>query len=211
MSLLLALTATGGVYSLTASAGSYSITGVAATVAKGRVLSASSGAYAVSGVAATIAKSTVVNYAIAANAGAYVVSGADASISRSGGSAPSYTNEIEIRKWYVRRGKRLHIFQSGEDADAFIEAEEAAQKAVEQAQRTSRRARKRLRERVFTADALPQQTVEIDALSGLVERYGINADIPALLARQDYERFMQVVALAIEMQEEEDIEMLMLM
>lgn len=185
MSLLLALTAPVGGYTLTCDAGSYSITGVAATVAKGRVLSASSGAYAVSGVAA--------------------------SISRSGGAAPSYTNEIEIRKWYVRRGKRLHIFQSGEDADAFIEAEEAAQKAVEQAQRTSRRARKRLRERVFTADALPQQTVEIDALSGLVERYGINADIPALLARQDYDRFMQLVALAIEMQEEEDIEMLMLM
>lgn len=126
-------------------------------------------------------------------------------------AAPAYSAEIELRRWYVRRGKRLHIFASGQDADAFLDAERAAQAAVEKAQRTSRRARKRLRERVFTADALPQQTVEIDALAGLVERYNIHADIPALLARQDYDRFMQIVAMAIEMQEEEDIEMLLLM
>lgn len=126
-------------------------------------------------------------------------------------STPAYSAEIELRRWYVRSGKRLHIFVSGEDADAFIDAEKAAQEAVEKAQRTSRRARKRLRERVFTVDALPQQTVEIDALAGLVERYSIPVNLPALLAQQDYARVMEIMALAMEMQDEDDIEMLLLM
>lgn len=126
-------------------------------------------------------------------------------------TAPAYSAEIELRRWYVRRGKRLHIFASGQDADAFLEAEQAAQEAVEKAQRTSRRARKRLRERVFTADALPEQTVEIDALAGLVDRYSIPVDLPELLAQQDYARVLEIMALALEMQEEDDIEMLLLM
>lgn len=126
-------------------------------------------------------------------------------------TAPAYSAEIELRRWYVRRGKRLHIFASGQDADAFLDAERAAQAAVEKAQRTSRRARKRLRERVFTADALPQQTVEIDALAGLVDRYSIPVNLPALLARQDYEEIVRLSLLAMEMQEEDDIEMLLLM
>ena len=100
---------------------------------------------------------------------------------------------------------------SGQDADAFLEAEQAAQEAVEKAQRTSRRARKRLRQRVFTADALPEQTVEIDALAGLVGRYSIPVDLPALLAQQDYEEIVRLSLLAMEMQDEDEIEMLLLM
>ena len=100
---------------------------------------------------------------------------------------------------------------SGQDADAFLEAEQAAQEAVYKAQRTSRRARKRLRERVFTADAPPQQTVEIDALAGLVDRYSIPVNLPELLAQQDYEEIVRLSLLALEMQEEDDIEMLLLM
>lgn len=88
---------------------------------------------------------------------------------------------------------------------------QAAQDAVEKAQRTSRRARKRLRERVFTADALPQQTVEIDALAELFDRYSVPVDLPALLAQQDYARVLEIMALALEMQDEDDIEMLLLM
>lgn len=60
-------------------------------------------------------------------------------------------------------------------------------------------------------DAPPLQTVDIDALAGLVERYSIPVNLPELLAQQDYQRVMQIMALALEMQDEDDIEMLLLM
>jgi hypothetical protein len=44
----------------------------------------------------------------------------------------------------------------------------------------------------------------------MVERFNIAADLPALLEIEDYAQFMEVVAMALEMQEEEDIEMLLL-
>ena len=205
MSLLLALTQSTG-YTLTADAGSYSISGVAATIARNKALSAGSGAYTVTGVAATVGKTIV----ITAEPGSYIVTGSDAVLARSGGSGQSYAAEIELKRWYVKRGKRIHVFSTGQDADAFLDAEQAAQAAVEQAQKTSRRARKRLRERILNVDAPPLQTVEIDALAGLVDRYSIPVNLPELLAQQDYERVMQIMVLAMQMQDEDDVEMLLL-
>ena len=121
----------------------------------------------------------------------------------------TFSAEIDLsRKWYVRRGKKIHLFSSGSDADAFIEAQEQADKAIAEAQKTSRRARKRLREKIVTVD--PIQTVDIDLLSKAVEYFSL-PPLPDLLAQQDFERVMQIMALAQEMQDEEDIEMLLLM
>lgn len=123
-------------------------------------------------------------------------------------SEASYSQEVELKKhWYVRRGKKIHLFSNGRDADAFIAAQEQADKAIAQAQKTSRRARKRLREKIVTVD--PIQTVDIDLLSKAVEYFHLPA-LPDLLAQQDFERVMQIMAMAQEMQDEEDIEMLLL-
>lgn len=120
----------------------------------------------------------------------------------------TFSAEIDLsRKWYVRRGKKIHLFRSGSDADAFIEAQEQADKAIAEAQKTSRRARKRLREKIVTVD--PIQTVDIDLLSKAVEYFSL-PPLPDLLAQQDFERVMQIMALAQEMQDEEDLEMLLL-
>lgn len=120
----------------------------------------------------------------------------------------TFSAEIDLsRKWYVRRGKKIHLFRSGSDADAFIEAQEQADKAIAEAQKTSRRARKRLREKIVTVD--PIQTVDIDLLSKAVEYFSL-PPLPDLLAQQDFERVMQIMAMAQEMQDEEDLEMLLL-
>ena len=120
----------------------------------------------------------------------------------------TFSAEIDLsRKWYVRRGKKIHLFRSGSDADAFIEAQEQADKAIAEAQKTSRRARKRLREKIVTVD--PIQTVDIDLLSKAVEYFSL-PPLPDLLAQQDFERVMQIMAMAQEMQDDEDIEMLLL-
>lgn len=120
---------------------------------------------------------------------------------------PTYSAEVELRPWYVKRGKKIHLFSSGRDADAFIEAQEQADKAIAEAQKTSRRARKRLREKIVTVD--PIQTVDIDLLSKAVEYFAL-PQLPALLAQQDFERVMQIMAMAQEMQDEEDVELLLL-
>lgn len=114
------------------------------------------------------------------------------------------------RRYYVRRGKKLHLFASASDADAFIEAEAVANAAVEKAQKTSRAARKKIRQREFKLDALPIQTIQIDWLAQLVSHFSMPVDLPSLVAQQDYEKVMQVMAWAAELQDEEDVELLLL-
>lgn len=120
------------------------------------------------------------------------------------------SNEIDYRPFYVKRGKRIMLFNSAAEADAYLEAEAAAEKAIADAQKTSRRARKRLRERVLSVAVEPLETLEIPLLETLVGRYEIPVNLPELIAQQDWERVMQIHALALEMQEEDDIELLLL-
>ena len=114
-----------------------------------------------------------------------------------------YSAEVELKRWYVKRKKRIHVFATPEEADAYIEAEAEAEAAVAKAQRTSRRARKRLRDKLLTVE--PIQTVDIDWLSELIAHFQIQADLAALLAQQDFDRVMQIMAMAMEMQDEEEL------
>ena len=183
MSLLLALQGGGG-YTLTADAGAYTVSGVAAGITF-----------------------TPAAYTLTAEAGAYVVSGKDATITNSGDAGQSFSNEIELRPWYVKRGKKIHLFNSAQEADDYIESLEQAEKAIQEAQKTSRRARQRLRRKIVTVE--PIQTVDIDLLSDAVSRFDLPT-LPNLIEQQDFARFMQILAIAQEMQEEEDIELLLL-
>jgi hypothetical protein len=92
-----------------------------------------------------------------------------------------------------------------------MEAERVANEALAQAQKTSRLARKRLKAKVFKPTALPVDTVQIDALGQLAERFNLNANIPALLEAQDYATVVQMMQIARDMQDEDDIEMLLLL
>ena len=126
------------------------------------------------------------------------------------GGQTTYAGEIDLtpRKWYIKRNKKILLFNNAQEADAFIEAEEAADQAIHEAQKTSRRARKRLRDKIITVE--PAQTVDVDQLAQAVERFSIPVDLPYLLAQQDFDRIMQIMAMAMEMQDEEDIELLLL-
>lgn len=173
--------------------------GLLAGVVRG--IPASPGNAVADGVQASILSATV----ISCQPGGAVADGAQANIV----SGTSYTNEIDLsRKWYVRSGKKIHIFTTAEDADAFIDSEKAAQDAVQAAHKSSRLARKRLRQKIVKIEA--EQTVQIDALQKLVEKFNIPADIPSLIAQEEYSRVMQIMELARQMQDEEDVEMLLM-
>jgi hypothetical protein len=201
-------------YSLSGAAGSYAITGRAATFKVAHALFGTVGSYVITGRAGTLtytAGNTQVNYTLTGASGSYGLTGNNGAFNWSGASS-SFSNEIELkRKFYVRRGKQIHLFNSAQDADAWIDAENEANEAVAQAQKTSRLARKRLKAKVFSPSILPVETVQIDALGQLAERYNLNADIPALLAAQDYAMVVKMMQIARDIQDEEDIEMLLLM
>ena len=195
---------------ITGLAGSYGYTGIAATIGRSKAIQALAGSYTVTGIPATVAYTPVAGaYTLFGSAGAYVVSGKDATITRTGGTQ-SFSQEVILKpqKWYVKRKKQILLFNSPEEADAFIESEAVAEKAIEQAQKTSRRARKRLRDKIIT---VTPEVVDTDYLSSLVDRFNIPVNLPSLIAQQDYDRVMQIMQLAMEMQDEEDIEFLLLM
>lgn len=118
------------------------------------------------------------------------------------------SQEVTLRKWYVKRGKRILIFASANDADAFLDSEQAAKDAIEQAQKTSRRARKRFAAKVYTVK--PLEEVDIGPLSGMAQHFGMAVDLPALYAQQNYARVLEIYAQAMLLQDEEDVELLLL-
>ena len=121
-------------------------------------------------------------------------------------ASASYSQEVNLtRKWYVRRKKRIFVFSTGQEADAFIEAEAQAQQLA--AAKTSRLARKRVLERVYK---LADSVIDVDQLGALVQRLDMPVDLPALIDAQDYQQLMRVMAWALEQQDEDDIEMLLL-
>ncbi len=124
---------------------------------------------------------------------------------------PTPSGEVSLRRVYIRKRGKLYLFDSIEEADAWAAADEAAEKAIKEAQRTSRRARKRLRERIYkVADVQPLESVDIDQLSTLVNRYAISADLPRLVTLQQWDEVMRVHALAAMMQDEEEVELLLM-
>lgn len=53
--------------------------------------------------------------------------------------------------------------------------------------------------------------MDIPGLYSQVKSLGLDFNIPALIKQQDYEKVMQVMALAQQMQEEDDLELLLLL
>jgi hypothetical protein len=123
-----------------------------------------------------------------------------------------FSAEIELHKnrFYVRRGKKIYLFDTAYEADSWIEADRLATQAVETAQKTSRRARKRLKDKVYQAYESPVQVIDGGLIELMSNRYGLEFDFNSLISNQDIDQILAMQALALEMQDEEDIELLLM-
>lgn len=212
---------------VTADAGSVPIDG-AATLAYSRVMAAESASVSVAGSAATLTYTPAAPIDVKVSWLAFDTSATPVDVKVSWlafdtsatpcdvkvswlcfdtSSTQGYSAEVNLRRWYVRRKKKILVFNTAQEADDYIESEQQAQEAIEKAQRTSRRARKRLRDRITVK---PQVVVEEDQLFTLISRFQIDVNLPALLAQQDWERVMEIYYLAMQLQDDEDIELLLL-
>ena len=217
------LTASGGSYAvtgssaivekdrrLTASGGSYAVAGGQAVIERDRRLTATGGAYSLAGGAATITTTSTDAYVLTALGGSYAVTGGDASITLTPSQTPR-NGGFEMggptpRKVYIKRGKRIHIFDTVDDADEWLEAEDKARQVVNVA-----KPKYQAKAKVFKAldEAVPHDVVRLDVVRSMVDYLGIPVDMPTLEARQDWAEVARVALMARHMQDEEDIELLL--
>jgi hypothetical protein len=118
---------------------------------------------------------------------------------------PTYSAEVNLRPVYIRRGKKILLFSTAAQADAFVEAEEVAQEAIERAK--SRQARRRVKQRVY--EAVEHKTVDIDLLGELAQKYSMPVNIPQLLLAQEWEQLANIALRAMELQEEDDVNLIL--
>ncbi len=114
--------------------------------------------------------------------------------------------EMSSRKVYVKRGKRIHIFDTVEDADEWLEAERQSIEALSKTKPTPRK-----KVKVFKAldEVVPHDVVRLDVVRAMVDHLGIPVEMPTLEARQDWAEVARVALIARQLQDEEDIEMLL--
>jgi len=195
---------------LTSSGGSYAVAGGQAVIERDRRLTATGGAYSLAGGAATITTTSTDAYVLTALGGSYAVTGGDASITLTPSQTPR-NGGFEMggptpRKVYIKRGKRIHIFDTVEDADEWLEAEDKARQVVNVA-----KPKPQAKAKVFKAldEAVPHDVVRLDVVRSMVDYLGIPVEMPTLEARQDWAEVARVALMARHMQDEEDIELLL--
>jgi hypothetical protein len=111
-------------------------------------------------------------------------------------------------KFYIRRKGKILLFDTAEQADDYLEAEEEAQKAITAAK--SRGAKKRIAAKILKT-VEPVESVEIAPLQELVKAYSVPVNLPQLLTQQDYQQVMDVRAMIQRIQDDEDDELLLLL
>lgn len=127
-----------------------------------------------------------------------------------GPSGNTFSQEVEFRRYYVRKGKKILLFDSVDEAEEYIKAEELAEEAIAKAKVSSRQERRKIKKRIIKY-VLPAESIDTDWLAEMMQRFAINFDLPKLLAEQDYNRVMEIHAMAKAMQDDEDdIEMLLM-
>ena len=114
---------------------------------------------------------------------------------------------FESRKVYLKRGKKILLFNNVAEADNYEEAERIANEAIAKAQ--SKRAVKRLQAKVIQV-APPVETIDTGVLVDLLSAYQMPINLPQLMAEQDYSQLAQIYLRLREQQEEEDLEVLLL-
>jgi hypothetical protein len=112
----------------------------------------------------------------------------------------------EVGKVYVRRGKKILLFNTPQEADQYLVAEQAANEAIEKAQKTSRRARKRLKEKIYPA----ADSIDLVEIEKLAVNFDAPFDVSKLFKEQDYEELVRIAEVLRQMQDEEEIELLLI-
>lgn len=217
MSLLLALTASGGGavnYTLSGAAGSYSYTGKSATFTVGKKLSGAAGSYAYTGQAGILTYtpgSASVSYSLSGAYGVYSVSGQQATLSWSGQKQETGgAGANRPKRVYIERDGKILVFANASRAANYISAEkkDEAHKAVERP--TSVEAPQAPKRAEVRAIHQPQEIIAYDAIAGLIESFNLAKDISALIQRHELDAIMALYQKARELQDEEDIELLLL-
>lgn len=118
--------------------------------------------------------------------------------------APIPTNEVS--RVYVRRGKKVLFFNTPEEADAYLIAEQQANEAIQKAQKTSKRAKKRLKDKIYPAAA----SIDLIELERLTVRFDLPYDLPKMYEAQQWDKLAFIAERLRQMQDEEEIELLLL-
>jgi len=209
--------------------GTIAITGYAPTVAQtaNQSVLPATGTIAITGYSPTVSQSA--NQAVTPDVGTITITGyapivqqapASQNITPGVGTititgyAPTVEQSSPLRlggfeygsKVYIKRNKKIYIFDSVEEADSYLEAEAKAEEIVQQSNKTSRLARKRAREKAFKLLSIePVESVDIPALKTLVAQLQTDFELPKLIAQQDWQRVVEIYNQAMEMQDEEDL------
>jgi len=209
--------------------GTIAITGYAPTVAQtaNQSITPDVGNIAITGYSPTVSQSA--NQAVMPDVGAITITGyapivqqapasqnitPDVGTITITGYAPTVEQSSPLRlggfeygsKVYIKRNKKIYIFDSVEEADSYIEAESKVEEIVQQSNKTSRLARKRAREKAFKLLAIePVEAIDIPALKTLVSQLQTDFELPQLIAKQDWQRVVEIYQQAMEMQDEEDL------
>lgn len=209
--------------------GTIAITGYAPTVAQtaNQLITPDVGNIAITGYSPTVSQSA--NQAVTPDVGTITITGYAPTVQQApasqnitpdvgtitiAGYAPTVEQSSPLRlggfeygsKVYIKRNKKIYIFDSVEEADSYLEAEAKAEEIVQQSNKTSRLARKRAREKAFKSLAIePVESVDIPALKTLVAQLQTDFELPKLIAQQDWQRVVEIYNQAMEMQDEEDL------
>lgn len=191
------------------SSGAYALAGQVISDAVARQDALAKGSYVYTGFDLTDVKTGAVAYLDTLQPGAYLITGQSITDEAPTSGTVEATNEVVLnRRFYVRRGKQIHLFNSAQEADDYLQAEQAIEAQVQA--KTSRLARKRLREKLIIEVPAPIESVDVPELASMVEHFHMDVNLPSLIAQQDWERVMQIHALAMQLQDDEDVEMLLL-
>lgn len=109
--------------------------------------------------------------------------------------------EVSYRPVYVKRGKKIVIFETVDEADAWVEAQDAIDKAK------SRGAKKRIAKRVIDQ---PVDVVDVDLVDGLAQIYALRVDVRSLIDMGDIQKLRDWRDKILAMRDEEDIEILLM-
>lgn len=137
-------------------------------------------------------------------------------------ASAGHSQEYSVRKWYIRRGKKIHVFETAQDADEWLDAESKANQAIEKAREASKLDRKK-KQRVYKAldTATDHEVIRLDVLAEKAKEYQIPAQVDDLARLEDWSEVARIALLVQRAeqgrqyiqylaQDDEEIEMLLL-
>ena len=106
------------------------------------------------------------------------------------------------KRYYIKRKGKILLFNSAEHADEYLETEQQATVVK------SRGAKKRIAAKLVKV--APIETIELEPVTELLSRYMPDVSLPNLLKMRDIEQVLKMQHQALQMQDDEDIELLLM-